>query len=60
MLHAAFEDEMSLVVGLALIEKNTCLVDEVFVGEEPDQRVGLVAPAGNRHVLCTCREEEQG
>ena len=50
----------SLGVGLALVEENSGLVDEVFVGEEPHQGVGFVAPTGNRHILCACREEEQG
>ncbi len=60
LLHVAFQDEMALGVGLALVEEDAGLVDEVFVGEEPHQGVGFVAPTGNRHILCACREEEQG
>ncbi len=50
---------MPLGICLALVEEYTGLVDEVFVGEEPDQRVGLVASSGDGYALCACREEEQ-
>ena len=59
LLHLTFEDEMSLGVGLSLVDENAFLIDEVLVGEEPYQCVGLVAPSGNRHILGGCRNEEQ-
>ena len=36
LFHLAFKDEMPLGVGLPLVEENAFLIDEVFVGEEPD------------------------
>ena len=60
LFHAAFKDEIPFGISLALVEQNARLVDEVFVDEEPDQCVGFVAPAGNRHILSAYRKEEQG
>ena len=60
LLHLAFKDEMPFVVALALVKQDASLVDEVFVGEESHQGVGLVAPSCDGYALCACRDDEQG
>ena len=57
LLYAAFEYEMAFVIGLSLVKKDARFVDEIFVGEKPNQSVGLIASSGNRHVLGVCHEE---